>query len=206
MLAAAALLAVHLPADYEGYAEGNEVVVTAVTAGGVIARSQAADPGVVLDIFTRDDLCGLQAGAFMNEQCTGYDPDTEVPTCEGLEPVPPVWRLHRDTPTSPWQQPTLALGWTCPQDALPEFTVTDFRRLPLAPSPVTIQPDRVEVFVNMPTIVYTDPATQPFTTTLVGFPVEVEATPTTFTWDFGDGSDPLATTSPGHPYPDHDVA
>jgi hypothetical protein len=117
-----------------------------------------------------------------------------------------VWRLHRDTPTSPWQQPTLALGWTCPQDALPVFTVTDFRRLPIAPSPVTIQPDRVDVFVNMPTIVFTDPATQPFTTTLLGFPVEVEATPTRFTWDFGDGSDPIVTTSPGHPYPDHDVA
>ncbi len=58
----------------------------------------------------------------------------------------------------------------------------------------------------MPTIVHTDPAVQAFATTLAGFPIEVEATPTTYTWDFGDGSAPIETTSPGHPYPDHDVA
>ena len=195
----------HLPTDYEGYTAGDEIVVTAVTAAGVIARSQAADPAVVLDIFTRDDLCGLQAGAW-NDLCTGYDPDTPVPSCEGLPAVPPVWRLHRNSPTEPWQQPTLALGWSCPQDALPVFTITDFRRLPITPSVLTIQPPRDEVFVNMPTIVYTDPAVQTFTTTLLGFPVEVDATPTRFTWDFGDGSEPIVTTSPGHPYPDHDVA
>ena len=98
------------------------------------------------------------------------------------------------------------MGWTCPQDALPVLSQADFRRLPLAPSVLGIQPASDVVFVNMPTIVFTDPAAQTFTTTLLGYPVEVEATPTRFTWDFGDGSDPIVTTSPGHPYPDHDVS
>ena len=186
-------------------ASGSSYLLTAVTAAGLIAQSQAADPAVVLELYTRDDLCGIGA-PFMNSTCTGYLEGIPVPACEGLDPVPPVWLLRRDTPTSPWQQPILALGWTCPQDAVPTFTETDFRRLPLAPQTITIQPDRPDVFVNMPTIVYTDPAVQTFATTLAGFPIEVEATPTTYTWDFGDGSTPLVTTSPGHPYPDHDVA
>ena len=85
------------------------------------------------------------------------------------------------------------------------FTAEDFRRLPLTPPALTIQPDRTEHLVNMPTIVYTTPTTQLLTTDLLGYPVEVEATPTTYTWDFGDGTT-WTTTTPGHPYPNQDVA
>ena len=194
------------PPGISAQAADDEMLVTAVNAAGLIAQSEGANPAVVLDIYTRDDLCGVLGGIFMNSNCTGYREGIPLPDCEGLEPVPPVWLIHRDTPTSPWQQPVLALGWTCPQDAVPTFTETDFRRLPLTPQTITVQPDRPDVFVNMPTIVYTDPAVQAFATTLAGFPIEVEATPTTYTWDFGDGSAPIETTSPGHPYPDHDVA
>ena len=192
--------------DTEARAEDDEILVTAVTAAGVIARSEATDPALRLHEYTRRMLCGVEAGENMNTDCTGYDPDTPLPDCEGLEPVPPLWHRSRATPTSPWLRWNLALGWTCPQDAVPTFTETDFRRLPLAPQAITVQPDRPDVFVNMPTIVHADPAVQAFATTLAGFPIEVEATPTTYTWDFGDGSAPIQTTSPGHPYPDHDVA
>ncbi len=182
------------------------MVLNAVTAAGVITRSQSGDPAARLVEYTREDLCGTQPSGSWNTLCTGYDPDTPLPDCQGQQPIPPVWRRQRTTPTSPWQTPTLALGWTCPQDAVPVLSEADFRRLPIAPSPLTTQPGGGVVFVNKPTIVFTDPAMQPFTTTLLGAPVEVEATPTSYTWDFGDGTDPVTTTSPGHPYPDHDVA
>ena len=213
LMAIAALLAVFVwvtePAaatEHDAVAGGDAVVVNAVTAAGVIARSQAEDPALRLDEYTRELLCGVEAGEQYNADCSGYDAATRHRECEGLEPVPPVWHRHRDTPTSPWQRWHLALGWTCPQDAVPVLSGADFRRLPIAPSVLTIQPPRDEVFVNMPTIVYTDPAVQTFTTTVLGIPFEVEASPTRFTWDFGDDSDPIVTTSPGHPYPDHDVS
>lgn len=191
-----------------GEARDDEIVVTARNAAQVIAEAAAlADEARTVE-YSRDELCGTAEAdsSFLNSDCTGYADGTPLPVCETGEPVPPLWRRTRATAADPWTTWILALGWTCPEDALPALTLTDFRRLPIAPSPLTIQPARPQVLVNLPTIVYTDPVTQAFATALLGFPVEVEATPTTYTWDFGDGTDPLTTTSPGHPYPDHDVA
>lgn len=133
------------------------------------------------------------------------DTSATPPDCGGDAPVLPLWRRDRATTTSPWGEWYTVVGWTCPADYAPTFTAEDFRRLPLTPPPLTIQPARAEHLVNMPTIVYTTPTAQLLTTDLLGYPVEVEATPTTYTWDFGDGT-VLTTTTPGHPYPDHDVA
>ncbi len=85
------------------------------------------------------------------------------------------------------------------------LTVEDFRRLPLTPTPVHIQPDRDHTLVNMPTIVWADPTPQDLTTTLLGVTVHVHATPTTYTWDFADTTPPVTTTTPGHPWPDADI-
>jgi hypothetical protein len=158
--------------------------------------------------YSRADLCGTgqASSSSMNADCTGYADGTPLPVCEGTEPLPPLWSRTRAAATDEWTTWTLAQGWVCPDQALPELTVTDFRRLPLAPSVLNIQPARPQVLVNMPTIVYTEPTTQTLATTLLGYPIEVEATPTTFTWDFGDDTNPITTTSPGHPYPDHDIA
>jgi hypothetical protein len=192
----------------DGTANGDEITVTARNASSLVAGSAAVAPAERTTEYSRALLCGTPEAdsSFLNAQCTGYADGTPIRACEAGEPVPPVWRRTRESSADPWPRWTLALGWTCPEDALPELTVTDFRRLPLAPSPLSIQPARPQVLVNMPTIVYTQPTTQAFTTILLGFPVEVEATPASFTWDFGDGSDPITTTSPGHPYPDHDIA
>ena len=69
----------------------------------------------------------------------------------------------------------------------------------------TTQPDRGWVLVNKETIVMTDPAEQVFRTELLGYGVDVVATPTSYRYDFGDDSDDLVTDSPGHSYPDHDT-
>ena len=172
-------------------------------------QASGEDPAVRLTEFQRADLCGVTTAApttDLNGDCATYTGAVQIPACEVGPPVQPLWRRDRATPSSEWSEWRYVTGWSCPAENLPEFTLTDFRRLPIAPSVLTIQPARPEVLVNMPAIVYTDPVTQAFTTDLLGFPVEVEATPTSFTWDFGDGTDPVTTTSPGHPYPDHDVA
>ena len=87
--------------EWDSVTEGDEILVTAVTAAGVIARSEATDPALRLHEYTRRMLCGVEAGENMNADCTGYDPNTPLPDCEGLEPVPPLWHRSRATPTSP---------------------------------------------------------------------------------------------------------
>jgi hypothetical protein len=85
------------------------------------------------------------------------------------------------------------------------MTVEDFRRLPLAPPVLHLQPDRGWVLVNKETIVTTEPTEQTFRTDLLGHGIDVVARPDTFTYDFGDGTDTLVTRSAGHPWPDHDT-
>ena len=70
---------------------------------------------------------------------------------------------------------------------------------------VKVQP-KGRTLVNLDTIVYTDQSKVSTTTvTLLGFPVVVEATPISYTWNFGDGSPALTTSTPGKPYPSKEI-
>ncbi|MEK8225111.1 PKD domain-containing protein [Oerskovia sp. M15] len=82
----------------------------------------------------------------------------------------------------------------------------EFQRLTITPSPVTVQPPDGWTLVNVDTITYTTPTPQTFATTLLGIPVSIRATPTTYTWDFDDGSEPMVTTDPGSAYPHQSIA
>jgi hypothetical protein len=69
---------------------------------------------------------------------------------------------------------------------------------------VKIQPSG-RTLVNAETIVYTDQSkVSTKTVEVLGFPVVVEASPVSYTWDFGDGGR-VTTASPGQPYPGKDV-
>lgn len=46
---------------------------------------------------------------------------------------------------------------------------------------------------------------QTLRTELLGYDFEVQATPSSYRWDFGDGH-PVTTSTPGRPYPAKDVA
>ena len=125
--------------------------------------------------------------------------------CAGQEWVEPRWRRYRVPPAtdwSPWQQVDFG---SCGGPVMPVLTAEDFRRLPLPQPAVHMQPDTGWVLVNKETIVYTDPAPVTLTTQLLGREVTVEATPSWFTYDWGDGSGPERTTDPGAPYPRFDV-
>jgi hypothetical protein len=70
---------------------------------------------------------------------------------------------------------------------------------------VKVQPNG-RTLVNLDTIVYTDESKVSTTTvTLLGFPVVVEATPISYTWNFGDGSPALTTSTPGKAYPSKEI-
>lgn len=114
--------------------------------------------------------------------------------------------------SAPAGTPTSSLaGWTrtgqaclapsrTPATAIPAFTVEDFRRLPLPPGAVRVQPPDGRSLVNIQTNLYVQARTVVLPTTLIGLPVQVRATPVSFRWTYGDGSG-LVTADPGRPYP-----
>jgi len=98
-----------------------------------------------------------------------------------------------------------------PQEAVEVELVTPgrvlraFRSLTWPRSDLTIQPPNGETLVNFDTNFYTDnttPSTQ--SVTLLGRTVLIEATPTTYTWHFGDGTT-THTADPGAAYPALDI-
>ena len=83
------------------------------------------------------------------------------------------------------------------------LVLTALRRLGLPSLEARTQPED-KTLVNFATIFYANP--QPFTRTitLLGQSVDVEATPSSFTWHYGDGTS-TTTATPGAPYPAKDV-
>ncbi len=128
-----------------------------------------------------------------------------APDCGVDQALLSLWRRQRATPASDWGQWERIDYGGCAADALPVLTAEDFRRLPLPAPVLNVQPAADWVLVNKETIVYTDPSAVTLTTDLLGYQVTVEATPTRFTYDFGDGTRPLVTTDPGAPYPAFDT-
>ena len=194
--------------ESDGWMDGDAAAVNAREAQAAERAAAGVDPAVRVVDYRRMTECDpLATGmAIDGSVCVPLTAATDLstpPGCDGLDPVPPLWRRERTSPQAPWGPWVNILGWTCPQTYL-TLTAADFARLPLDPPPLLIQPDRTEHLVNMPTIMWTEPTQQLLTTTLLGYPVEVEATPLTYTWHHGDGTH-QTTTTPGAPYPHHDI-
>lgn len=141
----------------------------------------------------------------LNGSCSEVDAFTLDIDCGGDTPVRPLFSRVRTSESEPWSEWMPETIGGCPADVLPVLTVEDFRRLPLAPPVLTLQPDRGWVLVNKETIVMTDRTEQAFRTELLGHGIDVIATPGTFTYDFGDDTKDLVTRSAGHSWPDHDT-
>jgi len=139
----------------------------------------------------------------------GVDGGAITRTCtDGSIALDPLYRRPVDadgSQTGPWEQVDNG-GCTEDPPVAVILTAADFSRLPLTPSAPQLQPADGHGLVNADLIVYTDPTPQTLTTTILGTPITVRATPTTYTWDYGDDTEPLTTTDPGQPYPHHTVA
>jgi hypothetical protein len=99
---------------------------------------------------------------------------------------------------------TGAIACVSPADAQPPIVLTaqQFRHLPIPAPKTAAQPDPEvrDTLVNVPTNLFTSGASIPLTTTVLGAPVQVRATPVTFHWQYGDGAR-LTTAEPGQAYP-----
>ena len=130
--------------------------------------------------------------------------------------------VQPDGSASPWQ----VFGQVCltpadideiaNPDITPGMVLVEFRRLTWPEADLVIQPVGGETLVNIPTVFHVtnaQPTTQ--TVTLLGQTVQVEATPTSWTWHWAtrsddrthaDDTEARTTTYPGTPYPDASVA
>ncbi|RLV56899.1 hypothetical protein D9V41_03780 [Aeromicrobium phragmitis] len=102
-----------------------------------------------------------------------------------------------DQPTSPGAAPAAPAA---PTEGDIERAV---RELGLPPLEVRIEP-ATTTLVKVPTNLYAEPEPFERSVDLLGTPVRVRATPSSFTWHHGDGSS-QRTTSAGRPYPHLDV-
>lgn len=89
---------------------------------------------------------------------------------------------------------------------IPAAAARAFQEMQIQPSEVSVQPPDGWTLVNVDTIAFTESQPRTMNTSLFGIPVEIRALPTSYAWDFGDGSSPLVTTDPGAPYPAHTIA
>ncbi len=108
-----------------------------------------------------------------------------------------------------WELPgelrCIAMADQAPETNLRAEVEREFVRLPITPATINIQPGGGRTYVNVPTIVHTTIATQTLTTNLLGTDVEVEVTPSSFTWDFNDNTPYVETADPGAPFPDQTI-
>jgi hypothetical protein len=79
--------------------------------------------------------------------------------------------------------------------------VSAIRRVGVPPGEVTAPG---YTLVNLETTFYTEAMAFTRTLSIIGYSVDVEVTPSTFTWHWGDG-ETLTTDTPGAPYPSTDV-
>lgn len=128
-----------------------------------------------------------------------------------ISAVGPADASRLDTDGSSGPEPDVVPGCEPPATTDPvavTVTVTenDFRSMPLVASTVSVGPEGGWLPVNMVVVVYASSDPQILPTTVLGQPVLIRATPTRYTWDFADGSAPLATSDPGAPFPNHTVS
>jgi len=99
----------------------------------------------------------------------------------------------------------------CPTDPHTVINLTPlaehaFHTMNLTPTGINLSPPNKGAIYNLPLITYTSNTPITTTTTLLTTTVLIKATPTTYTWDWGDGTPPLTTTNPGGPYPNFDTS
>lgn len=105
---------------------------------------------------------------------------------------------------------TLLTYTSCPTPGAAPPQITNamvaraFKRIPLPPSRLVVQPPGGETLVNFATNFYTEAAPFERSVTLVGQRVDLRIRPSGFGWSFGDGT-ATRTTTPGAAYPALDV-
>jgi hypothetical protein len=150
-------------------------------------RNQAASDERRLPFRLNTGICGLR------------EADGTVPGPTRCQPTGP------DEPEVPTPAATVTQRVPRPEDVTWQQVLAESRNALFPRLRVKVQPSG-RTLVNLDTIVYTDESAVSTTqVTILGYPVDVEATPLSYLWSFGDGES-LTTTTPGKPYPAKEIA
>ena len=130
---------------------------------------------------------------------------SDAPTCQSSGLDGQVYNVHEDGALLDWQACLTAQEAQHLGGVTPGLVTRAFRRLSWPGSVLQIQPPHGRTLVNFETDFFTtNTRTTTRVVTLLGQRVTIQATPTRYTWHFGDTTD-LTTTDPGAPYPDLQV-
>ncbi|MDD7834685.1 PKD domain-containing protein [Paenarthrobacter sp. AB444] len=139
--------------------------------------------------------------------CLTLDCPPKTPGGEAGTPV--IWRQAPKSITNPvWTDYPAVSGPTClygpqPGNVLADIAariLTDFRQLPVNPGTLQAQPFP-HTLKGAPTNFYTSTTAQTFDVTILGQTVHLTATPTSYTYNFGDGTTLGPTPATGYPIP-----
>jgi hypothetical protein len=157
-------------------------------AGDVSGGAAAADGGPAMETYTslEDYVCRSPREVFEEhyQRPAGSDDPWEL-VSSGCE-LPGI--------LSPGVQPSRPI-------LTPDDVRQAVRRIGLPASTLEVP---VETLVNYDTTVYTSPVRFARTVTLLGYTVDVRAEPSSYQWNFGDGTS-QETATPGQPYPADDI-
>lgn len=92
-----------------------------------------------------------------------------------------------------------------PTDDLDEAMARELKKLKIPAKQARIAPVTTWFAVQVPMTYYTDAGVERMRVTVLGTEVELELTPTLFSWDPGDGCEPVMSGEPGAAYPDRTV-
>jgi hypothetical protein len=120
----------------------------------------------------------------------------------------PVWVMTAPAVPAPtaddWTNTgrVVCRGGAVEGDAPVVLTAAQFRRLPIPAARIVAQPDPADrpTLVGVATNLLTERRVETLTTTVLGQPVRVRATPASYHWTYGDGSE-RTTAQPGARYP-----
>lgn len=203
-----------------------DYVYTSLDGGSVVTRGSRESPAIISSGFggsapTDEEfrrapawLCGidtvLRTDVRVDITCASGDVNRPLPTnvtCQpGERAVDPLFSRVQNA-TGGWSAWSPVDQGGCVIDVdIRAAIAQELQRLPLTPSALSVQPPSGWTLVNADTVAFADGAEQTLTTTVLGLPVAIRATPTSFSWDFGDGSAPLTTRDPGRPWPEHTIA
>lgn len=199
---------VHVAAEQYVPSEPNSPIGPAAGAGSHASSPPVRQWRVTPAMCFLRDLGGATAFA---ESCDeGHQLAYAGIECEeGERPVGALFEQRRES--DGWSDAAMVEEESCLAEQRQQIDIRAaaaraFQEMQIAPSEVNVQPPDGWTLVNVDTIAFTDRSDRTMSTSLFGIPVEIRAVPSSYSWNFGDGSAPLTTTDPGAPYPAHTVA
>jgi hypothetical protein len=178
--------------------------VTGIPSTSLGLDAAAEDPNQYMaDVHCRSGGSDTPDKGCLTMECPAKAPGGEQGT-------PVIWKQAPKAITNPeWSNYPAVSGPTCLYDAKPENVLAtiaarifnDFRQLPVSPGTLEAQPFP-HTLKGGPTNFYTTATQQAFDVTILGQTVHLTATPTSYTYTFGDGTTNGPTPAAGYPIPE----